>query len=1147
MPASSTQIIRDNLRALDYLEGEGIFPHAKRDVVPKKSFLIISYGGTGGEVLYALKKRLQRDLDDDDFEQRVRILAIDTDTGARKYTEKTEDPETHQEQTRVIDKFTPAEFQWLDGSPARALINNRILDGVDNWINPRLLDKVKSNQDFLNGEGAGATRQVGRLLLTPKATRDNLRNKIVTLVGELTNNNTNKLMVFILTGISGGTGSGIVIDGTYLIRSYINSAVAPTRVEYWGFVLLPPTGDSARENDILSGDLNGYSALKEIDYFMTLPDIGKSYQQQFGQDLIKDSNKLFDACYLIDGSIPGMNFSNARQRAKEVVTDCVLDMITSQQTVGGNGPQPVESFMSNASKKAEVMVGKTDPKIAPREANYIYCVLGHGQTLIPLDLMKGYVAKAVFDKMYALFKNCEHVSDKDVEIFLEKVQCPTESFFGSPIAPKALRNNIDAETDRIFSIIEGSKGGPFYVINLLKDALEEVNGRLSDVRRGHAINRVAKEQSLTAARDRIAYLNNSIFQVYTTVLKEMQRYLNQAYDIATEQQDYTNSYYFRPIDFGSTDEKSRIVRDFLDKLVESASTKRFCKELVEQMVKKREEWTNLYEEDSTRGHFDAAREIQIFWSNGVSKILDATLEDYLLKYYTGVPEAKWETLPDGVTPTQTADQGMRKAAEAIVDQMFDQGMATPLASINTSILMPEEFDMHRYLLIPKSAPHLKNYVQQVIADRAGTGSINPQTIQVYNSGANDRVSCYTQYTGVPAYILEWTLQGEKAYERQLTSAGLHMSETKGGSNWRGFPNLIPRELWSRLDPDYSNQRESKILDLTALLFDRALEMKLALKSALAGAPQYNEYKIRVLQEKDLPDEALFKALDAENEGTEAQKRAKAELDSAVAEKATGLFQKADWEQMPEVELADLSAVLEQNGLAAFSDVKLGRTTTVMTAVGNKPEGWDEDLAKKLLRLDLDLTDRLRGTEMVLDALYSMIDAAQAKKHQIRDFAKYLVAGLFHKAEGDTMWTYFDENGYEQDLFEMPYGVKEAETAEEYLLFKAYAEKAGELRAGFEQNFAERLAPTDDEIAAAGGKDRVARNKKKQELIDKAKALGEKMNKKKDPKSADTIVTKAYEAAAGEAGLPVGEIREFYNQLIPVLTNSFASLLAKYGS
>ncbi len=76
----------------------------------------------------------------------------------------------------------------------------------------------------------------------------------------------------------------------------------------------------------------------------------------------------------------------------------------------------------------------------------------------------------------------------------------------------------------------------------------------------------------------------------------------------------------------------------------------------------------------------------------------------------------------------------------------------------------------------------------------------------------DRLSCYTQYVGLPAFMLAWAQRAEPDYERAIAdgAVGLHISETADGIRWRDFPNLIPEALWQKIH--YDNEREKKLAD-----------------------------------------------------------------------------------------------------------------------------------------------------------------------------------------------------------------------------------------------------------------------------------------------------------------------------------------------
>ena len=329
------------------------------------------------------------------------------------------------------------------------------------------------------------------------------------------------------------------------------------------------------------------------------------------------------------------------------------------------------------------------------------------------------------------------------------------------------------------------------------------------------------------------------------------------------------------------------------------------------------------------------------------------------------------------------------------------------------------------------------------------------------------------------------------------------------------------------------------------LFDKASEYGLTVSHTVDGMGDYSYYELKLFPGQLIPSANLFKAMDTEADGTPAWKEAAKALEVAVTESARKLFEKADWETMEAVAKGDVAETLTAANVVSFEKKAINPSGQVWTAGANKPNGWDEDLAKKLLRKDLDTTYVLRGTLAVLDALYPMIEQAQAKKSQLGDFAKYFTAGLFYKPEGDTMWMYSNERGYEEELVEIPFGVRAAELTEEFMVFQAYAAKAADIRPAMEEQLTDLLTPTDEEIQAAGGRERIAKNKKKSDMIEKAKTLGAAVSAKFEQRNPDNIVTKAFEREASDAGIPVAEVRDFYRSMQETLNNGFATLLMKY--
>lgn len=1147
------QIINANLRALDYQDGSGVFPRPTREADPNSRFLIIGYGGTGCDALYKVKEQLKKELSPEDFKDRVRILAIDTDRNAQYFNQVQSDGQNIQQRSQRNEKFASSEFLWLDAGPARNVVSNDQLEGINEWINPDLLERIKAelgrinNQGattYLDGNGASALRQIGRLILCPSVTRDSLNIRITTLVNDLTNSNHDALKVLFLTGISGGTGSGIVIDATYLIRHYIRETPAfnggNRHLSFTGFILLPPTG--AKSVVDAGGDRNGYAALKEIDYYMTLSDRDMQYEQRFGFDTVIEDSKLFDTCYLIDGSITGMGFPDPRARAMEVTTDSILDIVTSLQTVGANNAQGQASSLSNAPTNTEVMVRSTASARAPRDANYIYCALGHTHMTVPLDLLKGYVAKKVFDRIRDLFTNCNKVTDNAVKTFLEKAGCPEGGMFGAAVGQEELENNIIDLADAAFKDTAGNRG-PYYVVNLLKKAVDEVKNRIGELNgRALANNRTVRLSRLHAAQDLMTDMNNSCFDVYTFVIEQMQQYMDQAYDIVTNQWRTANSYYYEPVHLGSNEQASRAVEIYLDRLVNDRTTGDLCQKLVDQMIDKRAEWTNLFAQGDADQRFNAAEQIKEFWANGIGGIVKTTLENYLIKYYSEDPNAEWKVDQTTGEPLPQSDEAMRKAAAALVNQLITNGQSDPLVSLNTAILPLNSYTHQRYLLIPHSAKNLKQYVEQQIRDQAGDGNI-PADLHIEFSGSDDRVSCYTQYIGIPAFALNWAeRKGEPAYESLISQDGTHMSETKGGNNWRNFPNLVNRTVWPLLPGNYFNTREAAIADRVGGCFDRALSLGLTESSALPANNNYDCYSILLLPQGNELDGALFKAVDTERVGSPAWRDAEDRLNAAAEAKARELFEQVGatgWEQMEVLDESKVARALENRGILTYDRKRLQYHSTVMTEVEGapKPAGWDEDLARKLLRMDLVATDRLRGTVLVMEKLYPMIEAVQARKHNLEDFARYLTAGLIKQDMDDpNSWQYIDTNGDIQSLARISAVRSPAQAkVKEYVLFKKYEEGLQFIRPAMEMQMKKFLTPTPAEIAEKGGKPSTARealiDMKMDMLTQKAGTLSQELGALLDINSQGSIRTPSFEANATAAGLDINEVRRFYRDLI----------------
>lgn len=1076
-------------RKMKDFKTQPLFVPAKRKAREDTAYLIISYGGTGRDALIKIRDTLKTYLSDADYKKYVRILAIDSDLTAQ-----------YKDNDEKGDKIFPDnEFFHLAAPGARSALDTD-KDLIGRWINPVLPNLIKNDNKYLDGKGASATRQVGRLTLYPSETNNRVRMKVNALLGELTDGNNKNLNVIIVTGISGGTGSGTVIDLTYLIRDCLKAKFAnyKQRVKVSGMVLLPPTGTDSETDMVKRGNRNGYAALKEINHFMTLGLRNDKYSRTYqGNNTIISNDNIFDTCYLIDGRRGDINLgAAARDAANNVVANCILDMLTAI------GKKTFDSILSDVSPNAMNIINLSDEHNAPRDAEYLYCSIGHCTTEIPLNAMKTFLAYKCYEVMYNSFKKCGDVTDDDVEKFFYDV-CNTK-------ADKNEQRKIILKA--LTEIFQDRKRGPFYVINLLSGAADYA----PKWRDKHLFKTDSIKNKARQMQELFVELNNRYFTVFTATMETMKKVLQEGYDTVVDSDYYTqnsrNYYSFTPIHLGQL-EGGNAVADYLDCLVyrKDGSGKivgvnkvvtDFTNELLSEIINNRDEWSQLITNDGRDGTFEAPKRIREFFDSQMDRMLDASVEDFLIKWYSKDRNAHYDPKDPGST-----QQYLNQAARTIYDNMFGgAGMAHPMANLNDKGL---DVSKNRYILVPSRAPHLLNAIAACAA---------ANNVTVVDSSASDRITAYAQYACLPAFKFRWVTEAEKDYENDILSAvpGMHMSEAPTGDLWKEFSSLRPQScLHMFVPPEDENPREKLIAERAEKLFNDAFFCGLTMTTQQAGAGIVT-YAVNILPEDMRPDRDLFRNYYSESDGGR-KEAMRAQIEKQSAKAAQELFEKEiDWKT---VELEKIAYELASVGKVTFEQKDL-RTTHETYVYGTaydseyaSAEAWFKALAARCLRKTPNTMYELEGSIRVMEKLIELVRAEQEKEKAIVDFAKYLAANLIVPGEYDT-WVYKND-GIETVLETISKYDQIKTDAKYFYLFEAMRKNYTGVKAALEKDF----------IAAyAHQNQRQLRAENTQRLVEGFAALNAKVEE-----DYAKIGKNSFEIAAKNAGNPVDEIRAFYKR------------------
>ena len=242
-------------RQLSLSEGGGIRDIGQRvKILEDEAYLFVGLGGTGADALLHVKNEVMSRIilptdaagvptAEDPAE--IGFLEIDTDTTTKEKTYGS----AHFDESR--GEFCDISVTDLPGVISEVIVQKRF--GADCW-------QWAENGILSSAGNIRPARQVSRLCLAWNIDRavNSVREKIRQLTLHC---RTYTLTIFLFSGISGVTGSGILLDMAYLLRK-IGHCIVPD-VQVLGYLMTPDVNPGGGESEAMRA--NGFACLKELD------------------------------------------------------------------------------------------------------------------------------------------------------------------------------------------------------------------------------------------------------------------------------------------------------------------------------------------------------------------------------------------------------------------------------------------------------------------------------------------------------------------------------------------------------------------------------------------------------------------------------------------------------------------------------------------------------------------------------------------------------------------------------------------------------------------------------------------------------------------------------------------------------------------
>jgi Tubulin like len=266
--------------------------------------ICIGLGGTGRDVLMRIRRLIVDRYGD--FKQLpvISFVHIDTDKGTSNVTglrtgntyhgvdlrfsdaEKVAATMTRPEVDNMVKELSRNASNY-DGSPG-------VYSNIFSWFPPQLLKNLKAID-----EGAQAIRPVGRLAFFHnyrkiKSALESAEKRTRGHESFMIRNNwsvENKLNIFVVGSLCGGTGSGVFLDVAYCLRQMYGNDGA----QIVGYLIISPElyGNAPDKN------ANAYAALKELNYYATA---GTTFQAEYDSqnlEFVEEARPPFEYVYLV--------------------------------------------------------------------------------------------------------------------------------------------------------------------------------------------------------------------------------------------------------------------------------------------------------------------------------------------------------------------------------------------------------------------------------------------------------------------------------------------------------------------------------------------------------------------------------------------------------------------------------------------------------------------------------------------------------------------------------------------------------------------------------------------------------------------------------------------------------------------------------
>lgn len=827
--------------------GGGIIDHSVQAEQIGCASVMIGLGGTGIDCLRELKRRVYNRIKPDDGSdlptyRHIQFLAIDSNRCS-----------VIDESFAGIDPLT--EFLDISCSDIHAILGKAHVLKKDpslQWLNENIhvFDAIY---------GAGGIRQVGRLLLMLNVERivSSIRDKITLAI---TNLKDTPVHIHIFTGMGGGTGAGIFLDICYIVQKILNDMSLQNAITC-GYFFLPDVhfervpSETARQ--VI--EINGFAAMKELDYCMSFENNKGSWDQNYKWFEIHTSLPPVKLAHLISAKDEtGSVIENGYNYAMNVVVDYVMDLMTSKIV-------SIPAVVKMLDKE--------------RGACYSYCIIGASNAYIPYKDINSYLAARIFEAYEALPRSCH-----DIETFVSNNGLAYKSLLNelSDAIPQLLTPMLHKRPEILGNIAKNKESLTQNTIMMLRGKLI---GFCTDSSRGPIYSALLMRNYNTSDRDMISVIegythenNKNESQARATMdlrEKELAKALRefQSSNSVNRRNRYrkyvsaVHAYLTQDIKVQLYVEMGEFLKAFKQQVI--ALRDEFFSPLIETMDNVAETFkANLDALNvNVASDNDYAIKIVGLEDGSLKESLNEAVEQLdckaivlqFVQYMIDNPQ-KWESRNNDAQISAMVSEFFVEQLNAFTSKSIDSYLQTKYLAPTQAALINCIYQIEMVPLLTKASPLF--WARSTINPKSRIGycsvpytsvaiqgaasklqALDPR-IMIINSGMIDRITILTLYRGVPMFMYK----GVDLYYQEYQNchwAGKHLYE-RSEYDERDFSELADIIPLSLIDPD---NYTDKIKQFNSN-YTEAVETGIVYKTTTGVAGNQYDYYLRSIDRAD---------------------------------------------------------------------------------------------------------------------------------------------------------------------------------------------------------------------------------------------------------------------------------------------------------